>query len=195
VDAIQGLGALALDVKAAQIDFLSADSHKWLLGLEGIGAFYVRRELVELLDPPLISWWSLAQPFAPWDPQAALHGDARRFEYAALPTQGIFGFHAALALLHATGIGRIETAIAGLTTQLAAGLTAHGWRVLSPRVQPSEWSGIVTASPPGGLAADAAAQRLVSAGVSVVARGGGVRFSPHGWNTAAEIEATLERLP
>ncbi|HTE07048.1 MAG TPA: aminotransferase class V-fold PLP-dependent enzyme, partial [Planctomycetota bacterium] len=39
VDVIQGLGAFPLDVHSAGIDFLSADSHKWMLGLEGIGVF------------------------------------------------------------------------------------------------------------------------------------------------------------
>src|SRR5262249_30968993 len=35
VDAIQGLGVLPLDVRRLPIDFLAADSHKWLLGPEG----------------------------------------------------------------------------------------------------------------------------------------------------------------
>ena len=37
--------------------------------------------------------------------------------------------------------------------------------------------------------------RLTEQGVSVAARGGGVRFSPHAWNTADEVDALLERLP
>ncbi|MCB1215676.1 MAG: aminotransferase class V-fold PLP-dependent enzyme, partial [Deltaproteobacteria bacterium] len=37
VDAIQSLGLFPIDVQAANIDFLAADAHKWLLGPEGIG--------------------------------------------------------------------------------------------------------------------------------------------------------------
>src|SRR5437667_249578 len=49
VDAIQGLGVLPLDVRQTPIDFLAADSHKWLLGPEGIGIFWVRPELIDML--------------------------------------------------------------------------------------------------------------------------------------------------
>ncbi|HZL99671.1 MAG TPA: aminotransferase class V-fold PLP-dependent enzyme, partial [Planctomycetota bacterium] len=58
VDAIQGLGAFPMDVERWGIDFLSADSHKWLLGLEGIGLFYCRRSRLPELDSPWLSWWS-----------------------------------------------------------------------------------------------------------------------------------------
>src|SRR5688572_8011567 len=44
LDAIQGLGVFPLDVQAAGVDFLAADGHKWLLGPEGAGFFYVRSE-------------------------------------------------------------------------------------------------------------------------------------------------------
>src|SRR5438128_6989247 len=51
LDAIQGLGVLPLDVQKTPVDFLSADGHKWLLGPEGAGVFYIRRDLVDLLRP------------------------------------------------------------------------------------------------------------------------------------------------
>ena len=41
------------------IDFLAADGHKWLLGPEGAGLFYVRRELVDLLHPVGVGWNSV----------------------------------------------------------------------------------------------------------------------------------------
>lgn len=44
VDAIQGLGAFPLNVRTAQIDALAADGHKWLLGPEGCGILYVRKD-------------------------------------------------------------------------------------------------------------------------------------------------------
>ncbi|MEK7829728.1 MAG: aminotransferase class V-fold PLP-dependent enzyme, partial [Acidobacteriota bacterium] len=47
VDAIQGLGALKLDVKACSIDALSADAHKFLLGPDGVAMFYVSRQAME----------------------------------------------------------------------------------------------------------------------------------------------------
>ena len=49
VDAIQGLGVFPIDVSKTPIDALSADGHKWLLGPEGAGIGYIRREWVERL--------------------------------------------------------------------------------------------------------------------------------------------------
>ena len=51
VDGIQTVGALPLDVKAAGVHFLSADSHKWMLGMMGIGAVFVDRSVVKRIHP------------------------------------------------------------------------------------------------------------------------------------------------
>jgi cysteine desulfurase / selenocysteine lyase len=194
VDAIQSLGALPLDVEQCRIDFLSADSHKWLLGLEGIGLFYCRASRLEELDGPLVSWWSYAQPFAPWTPAAKLQPDARRFEYSVLPVAELYGFDAALRLLAAAGLPAVERRVLELTDRLGAGLLARGWELLSPRERAAERSGIVTARHPSRPAREVL-ERLVAAGVQLTERGGGVRFSPHGWNTAEEVDRLLERLP
>src|SRR5687767_668791 len=47
VDAIQSLGALPVDVKAMNIDYLASGGQKWMLSSEGAGIFYCRRELLE----------------------------------------------------------------------------------------------------------------------------------------------------
>jgi len=194
VDAIQGLGAFPLDVKAAHIDFLAADSHKWMLGLEGIGLFYCRQECLEELDDPFQSWLSVQDPFAPWMPGKPRVADARRFEFASLPTVAIFGLEACLRLLLKTGVDRMAPRILELTDRLTAGLEDRGWRLRSPRTREAEKSGIVSALPPSGTPEEAVAT-LESRRVSVAARGGGVRFSPHAWNTLDEVDRLLELLP
>lgn len=194
VDAIQGLGAFPLDARACGIDFLSADSHKWMLGLEGIGLFWCRRELVTSLDAPQLSWWSLARPFARWEPGAPWQPDARRWEYACLPTVGLHGLAAALAMLNATGPERMARRILELTGALADGLRERGWELLSPLGAETERSGIVTARRPGGRVEDDLSA-LARAGVQATPRGGGIRFSPHAWNTLDEVGRVLEALP
>ncbi len=62
VDAIQGLGVFPLDVTKPPIDFLAADSHKWLLGPEGIGLFWIRQELIDFLHPITVGWNSVIDP-------------------------------------------------------------------------------------------------------------------------------------
>src|SRR5262249_28042419 len=63
VDAIQGIGPLVLDVKRTPIDFLAADGHKWLLGPEGAGFLYVRRDWLERLRPLGVGWHSVIGSF------------------------------------------------------------------------------------------------------------------------------------
>ena len=193
VDAIQGLGALPLDVEACRIDFLSADSHKWLLGLEGLGLFFCRASRLAELDGPLVSWWSLARPFEPWTPDAPLQPDARRFEYACLPTAEIFGVEAALRLLRDTGSQAVSRQVLALTARLARGLQEAGWELLSPVASDAERSGILSARHPD-RPARAVVERLLAARVQVVERGGGVRFAPHAWNSADEVDRVLEAL-
>lgn len=195
VDAIQGLGAFPLDMTAAHIDVLSADSHKWMLGMEGIGLFACRTEILDEIDSPLTSWLSMAEPFAPYRPGAPLRPDAARFEYAALPTMEIFGLDACLKLLLDTGIETMARAILGLTERLSAGLVEQGWTLRSPRERPEDSSGIVLAGPPDALGdAETVVAALEARGVSVVSRAGAVRFSPHAWNTLDEVERLLELL-
>lgn len=194
VDAIQGLGAFPMDMAALGIDVLSADSHKWMLGLEGAGLFACRAELLDRLDGPFQSWLSVVDPFGPYAPGKALLPSARRFEYAALPTIAVYGLGAALRLLLDTGLEAISGRILELTAQLGAGLEARGWQLLSDLSDPARRSGVVSARPPG-LTAEAANEQLEARQVSVAARGGGVRFSPHAWNSPDEMDAVLERLP
>jgi len=194
VDAIQGLGAFPLDMGAARIDVVSADSHKWMLGMEGIGLFACRAERLAEIDSPLTSWLSMEEPFAPYLPGNPVRSDARRFEFAALPTMEIFGLCACLQMLLETGIDTLAAAILELTDRLTEGLQAHGWQVLSPRELPGDCSGIVLARPPVGDV-DEVVSRLESLGVSVAARSGAVRFSPHGWNSVEEVDRLLELLP
>ena len=64
VDAIQSLGVFPLDVQRTPIDALAADGHKWLLGPEGAGIGFIRREWVERLHPIGVGANSVVHPYA-----------------------------------------------------------------------------------------------------------------------------------
>ena len=61
LDAIQGMGVFPLDVVDADIDFLAADGHKWMLGPEGAGIFFLKHQHLDLLRPMNVGWNSVAQ--------------------------------------------------------------------------------------------------------------------------------------
>jgi len=118
VDGIQTVGALPLDVKAAGIHFLSADSHKWMLGMMGIGAVFVDRSVVGRIHPPLLGWRSTTDNFNFDRVHYELLADAGRFEEGSLAYPLIAGFAAALELLEEAGIDRIADHVCGLVTDL-----------------------------------------------------------------------------
>jgi selenocysteine lyase/cysteine desulfurase len=104
VDAIQGLGVFPLDVSQTPIDFLAADGHKWLLGPEGAGLFFLRREHLDRLRPTGLGWHSVRQAGRYDDPRLDLRPTAARFEGGTYPTATFVGLAASLALLLELGI-------------------------------------------------------------------------------------------
>jgi selenocysteine lyase/cysteine desulfurase len=189
VDAIQGLGVLPLDVRATPVDFLAADGHKWLLGPEGAGIFYVRRELVDLLHPVGVGWNSVvgARDFARVDFRLKPH--AGRWESGSLNVAGIFALGASLELLLGLGVPAVAARVLELTDYLCARAAAAGLEVFSSRA-PAERSGIVSLAAPGADVRELV-RRCLQRGVVVNRRAGRLRVSPHCYNTTEEIDRLL----
>src|SRR5262249_4177673 len=78
VDAIQGLGPLTLDASRTPVDFLCADGHKWLLGPEGAGFLFVRRDWIDRLRPLNVGWHSVVGSSNPPAPDFPLKPSAQR---------------------------------------------------------------------------------------------------------------------
>ncbi len=191
VDAIQGLGALPLDVQRCPVDFLAADSHKWLLGPEGIGIFWIRSDLIDLLHPISIGWNSVVEPYEFTRIDFCLKPTADRWEGGAANVAGIHALGTSLDLLLRFGIASIERRILELTDELCDKAPRAGLSVFSSRTA-REKSGIVsleTRRDPGELV-----RRCREAGVIVNQRAGRLRVSPHAYNTTEDLERFLEAV-
>lgn len=184
VDAIQGLGIIPMDVRACHIDFLSADAHKWLLGPEGIGIFYCRIELAEQLSPPLVGWKSVRNEFEFDNSEFLLKTTALRFEEGSMNLMGIFGLGAALDLLFEVGIERIERRVLDLGDLILKEAEKRGYRILTPAAR-HERGGNITFL--GNFDPAKMRDALREKRVMVNARGGGIRVSPHFYNTGDEV--------
>ena len=191
VDGIQALGALRVDVQRDAIDCLAADGHKWLCAPEGTGVLYVSRAWTERLYPQRIGWKSVTDHgrFLPY--HFVLKSDARRFECGSLNFLGIHALGAALDLLLEIGMEKVERAVLANTRLLREALRRCGCEIVGPDGD-AELSGITTAR----VADDPeqAVARLREAGVLSSARGGGVRFSPHFYNDAEDVERCAAAL-
>jgi len=189
VDAIQGLGAFPVDVRAAHIDALAADGHKWLLGPEGCGIFYISRKLQEQVEPVEFGWTNVASFNDYGSRDMALRPDAGRYECGTLNTIGCYGLRAAIDLLLEIGIERIAPAVSALASRIVQGAQQRGYEVLG---EPN--AGIVSFRKPG-VDSAAICARLLERSVFTAPRVGWVRASPHFYITSDEIERMLDLLP
>jgi selenocysteine lyase/cysteine desulfurase len=194
VDAIQSVGVLPVDVQAMNIDFLSADGHKWMLGPEGAGFFYCRRDLIERTRPLMVGWMNVVDALKYGDYNYTLRPDAGRFECGSYNVSGLLALRASLDLLRAVGPGFIAQRIRDLTDRLIAGLTAKGYKVISPRDK-WQWSGIVSFTSPTHNHDRIIRTLRKEHRIEIAVREGRLRASPHFYNTDQQIDRLVDRLP
>jgi len=193
VDAIQGLGAFPLDVEAAHIDALAADGHKWMVGPEGCGILYVRRDRQDSIFPREFGWTNVAGYNDYTSRDMTLRPDAGRYECGTLNTIGCYGLRASLDFLLGIGVDRIGPAVLSLADQLAEGARAKGYSLLGERTRATS-SGIVAVQKLG-MDSRLIVRQLKEKGVIAAARQGWVRLSPHFYLSPDDIARAIEALP
>ncbi len=193
VDAIQGLGAFPLDVEECRIDALAADGHKWLLGPEGNGILYVRKERQDDIEPMEFGWTNPAGYVDYSSRDMTLRPDAGRYECGTLNTVGCYGLRAAIEFLLEVGISTVSATINALAWQIESGVRAKGYEVMVPR-SAATGSGIVSFRHPA-IDCHVIASALKQNKVLAATRQGWIRFAPHFYVNAEEIEQTLAILP
>jgi selenocysteine lyase/cysteine desulfurase len=191
VDAIQGLGPCTLDVQACHIDILASGAQKWLLSPWGTGFAYVRRELVQELDPPTVGWLALpaSADFTRFlDYDLTFYPDARKFEVFTAPMHDLKAMVASIDLFLELGPAAVEAHVAALADHVVQWCDGRGdARLVTPRDR-ARRGGLLSIAVADLAAASA---RLEKAGVSHTVREGGIRLSPHLYNTVAELDVAL----
>jgi cysteine desulfurase/selenocysteine lyase len=192
VDAIQALGAFPLDVKAAGIDALYAGGAKWLLALPGVSFLYVDANLIDRLAVRWRGWKDVADIWDFLDYDQPFAEGAARFEGGTQNFIGMAALETSMDVISEAGLDRIATHVLELTDRLVDGLAARGAEIESVR-GPGVSSGIVTFGIPG-LDPIELGRRLGRANVVTTYRSNGIRVSPHGHNTADDIDVLLGSL-
>jgi selenocysteine lyase/cysteine desulfurase len=193
LDAIQGVGTLPIDLEATPVDFCAFGAHKWMLSPQGVGVLYVNRRVRDLLQPANVGWLGVDwRDYTAFDYDTPLSDSASRYEEGTRSLVGIAGLEQSLGLLLEVGPANIARYLQSLTDQLAHRLIAKGYRILTP-LEAENRSGIITFCHPQRPAQELfdalRAERIVGA-----IREGGVRLSPHLYNTRDEIDAVLDIL-
>jgi cysteine desulfurase / selenocysteine lyase len=195
VDAIQTLGAFPTTVE--HVDFLSADAHKWLLGPVSIGVVFVRKDRFEICRPVLLGSRNIKSPGFVAQAEMEFMPSAQRYEPGVLNMPGVVGMRAAMRLLLDAGIERVAERIIGLRAYLGEGLRQLGFDQLGP-AHPVNAAGILTVRHPR-QDMPKLYERLTAADVVCSLRQDRqgnqyVRFSPHFYNTEAELDQVLKLI-
>jgi len=194
VDAIQSLGQVPLDVRAARIDVLATGGHKWLCAPFGTGFAYVRRELVTRLEPRVVGWTAM-QGTLDYNRLADYRYEfwetARRFEVATQPFQDQAALAESVNLLREVGPERIRRHVLALLDPLIDWIRESGFAQIVSDLRPERRSGILAFRPRD---AEQVYHALSRAGVGCVLREGCIRLSPHLYNTAEEIGEVIDVL-
>ena len=192
VDAIQSVGVIEVDVKACNIDILAADGHKWLCAPEGAAIFYCAEERQDQLINTNLGWAGVVNPRDFLNYNLTPKPDATRFEEGSYNSIGLFGLRAAIDLLLEIGVPQIEKRVLDLTGRLIDGLQSKGYNVTTP-TKDSERSGIVVFRSDRHSTTEL--YELFQRVNVISAERGGLRLSPHYYNSTEEIEQVLEILP
>jgi selenocysteine lyase/cysteine desulfurase len=197
LDAIQTLGAFPLDVEKAHVAFLSADAHKWMLGPLAIGIVYVKRKYFDLLRPTLLGAWNVVSPNFNALDEVRFVPTAQRYEPGVLNIAGVAGMKAGIDFFLDLGVERIAARLMELKTYLVGQIEPLGFQVLGPR-EGRNASGITTFRHPD-ASSTALFSGLEKAGVVASLRHDReerdyLRFSPHIYNTEAEIDTAVAAL-
>jgi len=192
LDAIQGLGVYELDVRRVPVDFLAADGHKWLLGPEGAGIFYLRTEHLETLRPVGVGWNSVVDAHNFNRINLELHPTAERYEGGSRNVPGLIALGASLRLLMEYDPAAIGERILSVTDEACQRLVEIGAKIASDRSR-QHASGIVVFTLPRQDPV-ALRERCLEQGVVLSCRGGRLRLSAHAYNNEEDMDRLVEAL-
>ncbi|MGB3278162.1 MAG: aminotransferase class V-fold PLP-dependent enzyme [Pseudorhodobacter sp.] len=202
LDACQSVGQFHVDVKAIGCDVLSGTGRKYLRGPRGTGFLYVRREVLDQIDPPFIdlhsATWTKANGYE-------FAQGARRFENYESYVAGRVGLMAAARYAGAIGLDNIDERVTRLATMLRdelsaiAGVTVHDLGQHKCGIVTFQKVGVTPAEVAGRLR-----QKNISISVSIMPyarldlepRGLSslARASVHYFNTEREIKIFLQAI-
>ena len=188
IDAIQALGAVAIDWRAVDADFVTGSCHKWLLAPEGVGYLHVRADQRPRLELQQFGWRMGPRPFDFERPDWAPAASGRRFEPGTLNTLGLIATAASISLLEEVGLAAVEARVLERSGWLIDALgEVDGIDVVTPR-DPAARAGIVALRLPDLARSQALLRALKQQRIVAAVRGGLLRLSPHFHTPIADLE-------
>jgi len=190
LDDYQRTGSGPIDVHALGVDFMVTGCLKYLLAAAGIGFLYVRRDLIERLEPTVTGWFGRVNPFAfridalDWPP------GANRFESGTPPVPNAYAALAALDLLDRIGYASVGRQVDQLAARYSIAARNAGFVVTTPAAPDGRGPLVVVHSADG----PALVTQLAARGIIASCRGNGLRVAFHAYNTDGDVDAVISAL-
>ncbi|MBE3556641.1 MAG: aminotransferase class V-fold PLP-dependent enzyme [Firmicutes bacterium] len=195
VDAAQSAGAIDVDVRALDVDGYAFSGQKWLLGPEGTGGLFVRREWIPEIEPTYVGYFSMNHAgYRTDDPHTFTPAQgAARYEGSSVFRPGLQALLADLDwLIETVGLGWVYTRVAEMATYAKQQLQRL------PQVKlltPPNAAGLVNFLLEG-VDSVQVVQALHEAGVVIrsIPDNGALRLSCGFFNTTEEVDKTVQLL-
>jgi selenocysteine lyase/cysteine desulfurase len=195
VDAVQAVGSVDVNAPLLGADVVVAHSYKFLMSGFGQAIAYFSERAIRDVRAPFVGLRNLQS-----DPNAnllesGLHlfASARKFEPSNPNLAATVAMGKSIELLLEIGRERFETHNLGLCARLTEGLLEKGYRIVTSG-RSGEAAGLVCAVKDG-VAPESIQQNLATEHIQCGVRGGHLRFAPHVYNTADEVDQVVGALP
>jgi len=191
VDAIQGVGAVTIDVKDCNVDYLVGGTQKWLMGLKGLGYIYITKDLQSIINQSYVGWISVKNAWSLLDYDLDLLENANRYQTGTLCSSAIAALEASLSLMERVGKEEIEKTIIENSLYLYELLKKNNYKLLMEEVNQENIAGIISfkVNNPKYIF-----EELLKDKINIALRENILRISPHFYNTRSEIDYVIKRI-
>lgn len=195
VDAIQSIGAVPMDVKKHDIDFLAAGSQKWMMSPAGVGFAYIKKTIKKHVNPTYVSTMSIDYDFTNFlDYKFNLKDSGIAYENSTPNTLGMIGLESSLDLFLSLGVENIFKHITSLLDRFIDGISSYKNFYVESDLSELHRSNILIFSHNDRSRNAAIQKELEEENIFIAIREGYLRVSPHLFNDEKDIDKLLESL-
>jgi selenocysteine lyase/cysteine desulfurase len=190
LDDYQRTGSGPINVHLLGVDFMVTGCLKYLLAAAGIAFLYVRRDLIDRLEPSVTGWFGRVNPFAFRIDALDWPSGANRFETGTPPVPNAYAALAALELLERVGYDLVGRQVDHLVGRFESAARAARLVVRTPSAAERRGPLVVVQSIDG----PTLVSKLAARGIIASCRANGLRVAFHAYNNEADVDAVLSAL-
>lgn len=195
VDAIQSIGAVPMDVKKYDIDYLAAGSQKWMMSPAGIGFAYMPERTRKIINPSYVGTNNMEFDFTNFlNYELNFKENGSAYENSTPNTLGMIGLESSLDLFLNLGVDNIFRHIINLIDIFIEGLYSIPNFHIDSDLNEENRSNILIFSHNDKSKNPMIQSELEKENIFIAIREGYLRVSPHLYNNENDIKKLLSAL-